>query len=142
MAGWEPEITGFFCNWCTCEAADRAGKSKLKMPPNVANIRVMCSSRVDSVSILQSLLRGADGVLVAGCHPGDCHYEKGNYYARRRFALLKGVLETFGIEPERVQLSWIGASEGQKFQKVVTDFTEKIRKLGPNPARRNSGVPR
>jgi F420-non-reducing hydrogenase iron-sulfur subunit len=93
----------------------------------------MCSSRIDSALVLRALLRGADGVLFAGCHPGDCHYDKGNYYARRRFALLKSVVETLGLEPERLQLSWIGASEGPRFQKVISEFTEKIKKLGPNP---------
>ncbi len=128
-----PKIVGFCCNWCTYAAADLAGTSKLKMPSSLAVIRVMCSSRIDPTLILRAFLRGADGVLLAGCHPGDCHYEKGNYYARRRFVLLKSVVETLGLDSERLQLSWIGASEGPRFQQVVTKFTEKIKKMGPNP---------
>ncbi|MCK4235351.1 hydrogenase iron-sulfur subunit [candidate division WOR-3 bacterium] len=135
-----PKIVGFLCNWCTYAAADLAGTSKMKMPPSLAVIRVMCSSRVDPVLVLRAFLRGADGVLVAGCHPGDCHYEKGNYYARRRFALLKSVVETLGLDSERLQLSWIGASEGPRFQQVVTEFTDKIKKLGQNPMQKKTSL--
>ena len=98
-------------------------------------IRVMCSSRVDPVLVTTAFLRGADGILVAGCHPGDCHYEKGNYYTRRRFALMKKVVETLGLEAERLRLSWISASEGQRFAEVITDFDRKIKEIGPNPMR-------
>jgi F420-non-reducing hydrogenase iron-sulfur subunit len=130
---FKPIIVGFLCNWCSYAGADLAGTSKLKMPASLSPIRVMCSSRVDPVLIGTAFLRGADGVLVAGCHPGDCHYEKGNYNARRRFALAKNVIESLGLESDRIRLSWISASEGQRFQQVITEFTEKIRNMGPNP---------
>ncbi len=133
--GFEPKIVGFLCYWCSYTAADLAGVSRMKYPPNLRVIRVMCSSRVDPVFIIKALLDGADGVLVAGCHPGDCHYQKGNYYARRKVALTKKILESLGLEPERVKLSWIAASEGPKFAQVAKEFTEEIRRLGPNPAR-------
>ena len=133
--GFSPLIVGFLCNWCSYAGADLAGTSKLKMPASLAPIRVMCSGRIDPALVARALLRGADGVLIAGCHPGDCHYEKGNYYARRRFAVLKRVVESLGLEAERLRLSWVSASEGARFQEVVTEFTEEIRKLGPNPMR-------
>jgi len=133
---FEPKIVGFLCYWCSYTAADLAGVSRMKYPANLRVIRVMCSSRVDPVFILKALLDGADGVLVAGCHPGDCHYQKGNYYARRKIALTKKLLESMGLEPERVKLSWIAASEGPKFAQVAKEFTEEIKKLGPNPAKR------
>ncbi len=135
-----PKIVGFLCNWCSYAGADLAGTSKLKMPPSVSSIRVMCSGRVDPVLVATAFLRGADGVLVAGCHPGDCHYEKGNYYARRRFAILKKVMETLGLESERLRLSWVSASEGPRFQEVITEFTEKIKKLGPNPVKEKTSL--
>jgi F420-non-reducing hydrogenase iron-sulfur subunit len=128
-----PKIVGFLCNWCSYAGADLAGTSKLKMPSSLTPIRVMCSSRIDSVLIATAFLRGADGVLIAGCHPGDCHYDKGNYYARRRIALTEKVLESLGLESERIRLSWVSASEGPRFKDVVTEFTENIKKLGPNP---------
>ncbi len=133
MDDFEPRIIGFLCNWCSYAGADLAGTSRLKMPPNLVPIKVMCSSRVDPEMVTDAFLRGADGVLIAGCHPGDCHYDKGNYYARRRFAVLKKVVESLGLEADRLRLSWISASEGVRFQQVVEEFTEKIRKLGPNP---------
>ncbi len=128
-----PNIVGFLCNWCSYGGADRAGASKLDIAPSISVVRVMCSSRVDPSLVLNTLLWGADGVLVAGCHPGDCHYKEGNYYTRRRFAQLKKVLETLNIDPERVQLAWISAAEGQRYADVVNDFTSKIESLGPNP---------
>jgi F420-non-reducing hydrogenase iron-sulfur subunit len=131
--GFEPRIVAFVCRWCAYSAADLAGTSRLKYPPNAVAIRVMCSSRVDPSFVLHALKQGADGVLVAGCHPGDCHYQVGNYHARRRMALLKQVLTTLGLGPERVQLSWIGASEGPRFADVITEFTETLRALGPRP---------
>ena len=140
MAEFKPRIVGFLCNWCSYAGADLAGTSKLKMPSSLTPIRVMCSGRVDPVLIATALLRGADGVLVAGCHPGDCHYEKGNYYARRRFALTKRLLETLGLEPERIRLAWVSAAEGQRFAKVVTEFTEQISALGPNPMRAKTSL--
>lgn len=138
MEKFEPRIVGFLCNWCSYAGADLAGTSRLEMAPNLVPIKVMCSSRVDPEMVTDAFLRGADGVLIAGCHPGDCHYDKGNYFARRRFAVLKKVVESLGLEAERLRLSWISASEGAKFQQVVTEFTEKIRELGPNPARKET----
>ena len=133
---FEPNIVGFLCNWCSYTAADLAGVSRIAYPPNLRVIRVMCSSRVDPVFIIKALLDGTDGVLVAGCHPGDCHYQKGNYHARRKIALTKKLLESMALEPVRVKLSWIAASEGLRFAQVAKDFTEEIRNLGPNPAKR------
>ena len=137
---FDPNIVGFLCNWCSYAAADLAGSNKFEVPATLTTIRVMCSSRVDPVTLLSAWLRGADGVLVAGCHPGDCHYQTGNYLARRRFALMRRILNVFGFESERFRLSWISASEGQKYQQVVIEFTEKIKKLGPNPIRRHTLV--
>jgi len=130
---FEPNIIGFLCNWCSYAGADLAGTSRLKYPPNIKSIRVMCSGRVDPVFILEALRKGADGVLVAGCHPGDCHYQSGNYKTNRRIKLLKKLLREMGIEPERVRFEYISASEGVKFAQVVTDFVDELKKLGPNP---------
>jgi len=129
---FRPNIIGFLCNWCTYTGADLAGTSRLQYPPSILSIRVMCSSRVDPLFLLTAILRGADAVLVGGCHPGDCHYQKGNYYTRRRLALLKKLFETFGLEDERIRLSWISASEGPRFAQVVTEYTKKVKELGPN----------
>jgi len=128
-----PRIVGFLCNWCSYAGADLAGATKLEIPSSLSVIRVMCSGRVDPVLVVTALLHGADGVLVAGCHPGDCHYRKGNYYARRRFALLKKTFETLGLDSERFMLAWVSASEGQRFKEVATEFTEQIKKMGPSP---------
>ncbi len=133
MSEFEPNIIGFLCNWCSYAGADLAGTSRMKYPSNVKTIRVMCSGRVDPVYILEALKKGADGVLVAGCHPGDCHYQSGNYKANRRMKLLKKMLIELGLEPERVRFEYISASEGKKFADVITDMTNEIRKLGPNP---------
>ena len=131
---FEPKIVGFLCNWCAYAGADLAGVSRMQYPPNIRIVRVMCSGRVDPSFILEALKDGADGVLVAGCHlPSDCHYISGNFKALRRIKLLKKVLEQFGIEPERVRLEWISASEGDKFATVVKDMVERIQKIGPNP---------
>ena len=130
-----PNIVGFLCNWCSYTGADLAGTSRLEYPPSLKVIRVMCSGRVDPVFILKAFLMGADGVLVGGCHPGDCHYQTNNYYARRRIALLKKVFETLGLESDRVRLSWISASEGERFKRVNTEFTERLEKKGPNPVK-------
>jgi F420-non-reducing hydrogenase iron-sulfur subunit len=130
-----PNIVGFLCNWCSYTGADLAGTSRLEYPPSLKVIRVMCSGRVDPVFILKAFLMGADGVLVGGCHPGDCHYQTNNYYARRRIALLKKVFETLGLESDRVRLSWISASEGERFKRVNTEFTEKLEGKGPNPTK-------
>lgn len=135
---FKPKIVGYLCNWCTYAAADLAGASRLDIKPSINVIRVMCSSRIDQNLILTTFFGGADGILIAGCHPGDCHYDKGNYYARRRYALLKKVLETLKLDPERLQLSWISAAEGKRYATVVNEFTERIRKLGPNPINNNS----
>jgi len=132
--GFEPKIIGFLCNWCAYAGADLAGVSRIQYPPNIRIIRVMCSGRIDPTFILEALKDGADGVLVAGCHlPSDCHYMSGNFKALRRIVLLKKVLKDFGIEPQRVRLEWVSASEGDRFAAVVRDMVEEIKKLGPNP---------
>jgi F420-non-reducing hydrogenase iron-sulfur subunit len=133
---FEPRIVAFLCNWCSYAGADLAGVSRLQMPPTFRVIRVMCSSRVDPMFVVKAFLQGADGVIIAGCLPGDCHYLKGNYYARRRFAVLNKTFESLGLEPERLRLSWVSASDGPRYAEVVKEFTEEIRKLGPSPARR------
>ena len=131
---FEPKIIGFLCNWCSYAGADLAGVSRIQYPPNIRIIRVMCSGRIDPAFILEALKDGADGVLVAGCHlPSDCHYLSGNFKALRRIILLKRVLQDFGIEPERVRIEWVSASEGDKFATVVRDMVEEIKKLGSNP---------
>ena len=129
---WEPKLLGLLCRWCSYVGADLAGTSRKKYPANIRIIRVPCSGRVDPLFILKALRLGFDGVLVSGCHLGDCHYQTGNYYARRRMAITKKFLEHLGIKPERVQASWVSASEGAKFTEVVTEVTQGIRKLGPN----------
>ena len=137
---FKPNLVGFLCNWCSYAGADLAGSNKLEIKPFLSVVKVMCSSRVNSNLVLSSFLWGADGVLIAGCHPGDCHYEKGNYYARRRFALLKKIMETLGLEPERLQLSWVSASEGKRYAEVVNKFAEDIEKIGPSPFRKNQNL--
>jgi F420-non-reducing hydrogenase iron-sulfur subunit len=131
QADWEPRIIAFLCNWCSYAGADLAGVSRIQYPPNVRIVRVPCSGRVNPLYIIKSLQHGADGVLVSGCHPGDCHYTSGNYYARRRFALLKSLLESVGIEPGRVNFSWVSAAEGEKFAQVVRGVVESVKTLGP-----------
>jgi len=133
MTEFKPKIMGFLCNWCSYAGADLAGVSRIQYPPTIRIVRVMCSGRVDPIFILEAFRSGADGVLVAGCHPGDCHYLAGNYKAQRRVIMMKRLLEQFGIEPERLRLDWVSASEGDRFAKVVKDMTEDIRKLGPSP---------
>jgi F420-non-reducing hydrogenase iron-sulfur subunit len=128
---FEPRIVAFFCTWCTYTAADLAGISRLQYAPNVRIIRLMCSGRVDPQFVLAAFRRGADGVLVGGCHPGDCHYQQGNYNALRRCELLRPVLDRMGIEQERLRLEWISASEGDKVQRVCNEMTEQLRALGP-----------
>ena len=128
---WQPRIIAFFCNWCTYTAADLAGVSRYTYEPNVRVIRIMCSGRLDPQFIMKALREGADAVLIGGCHPGDCHYQEGNYKALRRFKLLKQMLKQFGIEDERLRLEWISASEGDKVQKVINDMVDQVRKLGP-----------
>lgn len=128
---FEPKLIGFLCNWCTSSAADLAGTTRLHYPPNLAAIRVMCSGSVDPTYVIRAYLEGADGVLIGGCHPGDCHYIKGNYYARRRIALVKKLLEYVGLEPERFQMSWVSAAEGTKYTQVIKDFVKELKPLGP-----------
>jgi F420-non-reducing hydrogenase iron-sulfur subunit len=130
-APFEPRIVAFFCNWCTYIAADLAGSSRMKIPPNVRVVRVMCSGRVDPQFILDAFAKGADGVLIGGCHPGDCHYQEGNYKALRRYRLLKRMMAQMGIEEERFRLEWISASEAERFRVVMTEMVEKVRALGP-----------
>jgi F420-non-reducing hydrogenase iron-sulfur subunit len=130
--GFEPKIIGFLCNWCSYAGADLAGVSRIQYPPNIRIIRVMCSGRIDPTFVLEAFKDGADGVLVAGCHlPSDCHYISGNFKALRRITLLKKVLQGFGVEPERLRLEWISASEGDKFAGVVRSMVDDIKKLGP-----------
>jgi len=133
---FEPKIIGFLCNWCSYAGADLAGVSRFQYPPNVRVIRVMCSSRVDPVYILKALTQGADGVLIAGCHPGDCHYIEGNYRTRRRIAALNEILDKYGLK-DRVFLEWVSASEGKRFADVIGSVTDSIRDLGPSDHKTN-----
>jgi len=128
---FEPRLVAFVCNWCTYAGADLAGTSRLKYASNVRVIRVPCSGRVDPLLIVKAFERGADGVLVSGCHPGDCHYVEGNYYARRRFRVFRDLLLFLGIEPERIQFSWVSAAEGAKWADLINDLTAKLRAVGP-----------
>lgn len=128
---FEPRIIGFLCNWCAYSGADLAGTSRIQYPANVDIIRVMCSGRVDPTFVIKAFQLGADGVLVCGCHPGDCHYSEGNYKTARRMPVLKKLLRQFGIEPERLRLEWISASEGDRFALVVKEMTEQLQELGP-----------
>jgi len=128
---FEPNIVAFLCNWCSYAGADLAGTSRIQYPPNVKIIRVMCSGRVNPIFVLNALQEGVDGVIIGGCHPGECHYETGNYLARRRMTVLKKILEYIGINPKRVQMAWISASEGGKFAEVIKTATDEIKKLGP-----------
>ncbi len=129
--GFSPRIVAFFCNWCTYTAADLAGTARMKYAPNVRVIKVMCSGRVDPQFILAAFREGADGVLIGGCHPGDCHYQEGNHKALRRYRLLKRLLAQMGIEDERCRLEWISASEGDKVQRVINDMVAQVKRLGP-----------
>ncbi len=128
---WSPKIVAFLCNWCSYAGADLAGVSRMQYAPNVRVIRVPCSGRVNPMYILSALMRGADGVLVSGCHPGDCHYISGNLVARRKFSMLKNFLEHVGIEPERVQFSWISASEGAQFASLMEKVVADVQRIGP-----------
>ena len=132
---FEPRILVFCCNWCSYAGADLAGVSRLQMPPHFRVIRVMCSARVDPEFVLRAFQKGADGVLVAGCHPADCHYIGGNYRTRRRIALLRILLQQFGFDPGRLKLEWISAGEGERFQKTIVEFTDVVNELGPSPVR-------
>ncbi len=133
MTEFEPKIVAFCCNWCSYAGADGAGVARLQMPTNFRIIRTMCSARVDPEHVLRAFAKGADGVVILGCHPADCHYIGGNYRARRRIALLRLVLEQYGFDPKRLKLEWVSASEGEKFQTTMVDFVDTIKKLGPTP---------
>lgn len=128
---FEPRIVGFLCYWCAYTGADLAGTSRLKYEPNIRIIRVMCSGRIDPTFVLKAFREGADGVLVCGCHPGECHYLEGNYKTARRIPLLKKMLQQLGIEEERLRLEWVSASEGDRFVEIVNEMTKDIKKLGP-----------
>jgi F420-non-reducing hydrogenase iron-sulfur subunit len=141
MNNFEPKIVAFCCNWCSYAGADLAGTSRIQYCPNIRVIRVMCSGRVNPLFVLKALTVGADGVLILGCHPGDCHYIEGNYKTLRRIPLLKKMLQQLGVEEDRVRLEWVSASEGAKFAEVANTFTQTIRNLGPNasgPFKQNS----
>jgi coenzyme F420-reducing hydrogenase delta subunit len=137
---FEPRIVAFVCNWCTYAGADLAGTSRLQYAPNVRIIKLPCTGRIDPLFILKAFEGGADGVLVSGCHPGDCHYTSGNYHARRRWAIFRKLLNFTGIDPRRVHFSWVSAAEGGKFADLINKVTAEIRAAGPfegsNPARR------
>ncbi|OIP26857.1 MAG: methyl-viologen-reducing hydrogenase subunit delta [Chloroflexi bacterium CG_4_9_14_3_um_filter_45_9] len=133
MAEFEPKILAFCCNWCSYAGADLAGVSRLQYPPNIRIIRVMCSGRVEPEFVVKALSLRADGVLILGCHIGDCHYIYGNHRTKKRMAILERILGYLGIDPARVRLEWVSASEGARFAEVVRQFTEEIKKLGPNP---------
>ena len=128
---FEPVIVGFLCNWCSYAGADLAGVSRIPSAPNLRALRVMCSGRVDPVFVLRAFEMGADGVLVAGCHPGDCHYAEGNYKTLRRMAVLRTLLRARGIDPRRLRVEWVSAAEGEKWARVVNEMTEEVRALGP-----------
>ena len=131
MSEFEPNIVAFLCNWCSYAGADLTGTTRTHYPPTVKVIRVMCTGRVNPLFVAQVLRTGADGVLISGCHPGECHYMKGNFLARRRFLIMRNLLEFIGIDPQRIRMSWVSASEGKKFADVITEVTEEIKKLGP-----------
>ena len=131
---YEPKIVAFFCNWCTYLAADLAGTSRIKYAPNAEVVRVMCSGRVDVQFVLKAFAKGADGVLIGGCHPGDCHYQEGNYKALRRYRLMQRLLRQMGIEEERLRLEWISAAEGDRVRVVINEMVADLKRLGPlNP---------
>lgn len=135
MNDYEPQIIAFVCNWCTYAGADLAGTSRIQYPPNVKMIRLMCSGSVDPIYIIKPLLEGVDGILIGGCHPGDCHYLNGNYKARRRVTILKTILEGIGFPSDRIWLKWISASEGRVFANTITEMVAELKKMGPNSLR-------
>jgi len=138
---FEPKIVGFLCNWCSYAGANLAGTSRLQYPSNVRIIRVPCSGRVDPLLVVKAFQGGADGVMVLGCHPGDCHYREGNFYARRRFTLVHGFLDFLGVDEQRLHMDWVSAAEGKRFAQVVSDFTEQVRRLGPLASHPGQGEP-
>ena len=129
---WKPKIIAFLCNWSSYAGADLAGVSRIQYPPNIRIVRVPCSGRISPYFIIKSLQQGWDGVLVSGCHPGDCHYISGNLVARRRFSIMNDILKFFGIKPDRVNFSWVSAAEGQRFADIIKEVVDKVKKLGPN----------
>ena len=133
MSAFEPKIIGFLCNWCSYAGADLAGVSRIQYPSNIRVVRVMCSGRIDPIIPIEVFVKGADGVLVLGCHPGDCHYSEGNLYEQKKIKILNKLLALTGIGADRLKLEWVSASEGQRFAQVVTQFTEQIRQLGQSP---------
>ena len=133
MHEFEPKIVAFLCNWCTYTGADLAGTSRLQYPPNIRIVRLMCTGAVDTIYVLKALIEGADGVLIGGCHPGDCHYQTGNYKVRRRITILKKILNRFGYDEDRVWLRWISASEGKLFAETISRMVEELKDKGPNP---------
>ena len=128
---FEPKIVAFLCKWCSSAGSDLAGVSRMQYPTNVVPITVMCSGSVSPLYIFNAFQKGADGVLVSGCHPGDCHYIKGNFYARRRIALVKEIIEYIGLEPQRFKMSWVSAAEGKKYTQIIQDFVQDLKPLGP-----------
>lgn len=130
-SGFEPRIIAFVCTWCTYTGADLAGTNRLQMPPNVRVIRLNCSSRVDPLFVMKAFERGADGVIISGCHPGDCHYSTGNYYARRRFAIFRELLDFMGVDERRLTVSWVSASQGGKWRDVVSEAITRVKEIGP-----------
>ena len=128
---FNPKIIAFLCKWCSYTGADLAGTSRMEYKPNVRAIRVMCSGRIEPTFVLRAFRQGADGVLLCGCHPGDCHYQEGNYRCLRRYQLLKDYIQQMGIEPERLKLEWISASEGKQFAELINSFTQTVKELGP-----------
>ncbi len=136
---FEPKIIGLLCNWCSFAGADMAGTSRTPYPANIRILRVPCSGRVDPLLVAKCFQEGADGVLISGCHPGDCHYSQGNYIARRRIALLRELLDYLGISRERLRLEWVSAAEGRRFANVVTEFTQTVRALGPREGEKAKG---
>lgn len=135
---FEPKIVAFLCKWCSSAGSDLAGVSRMEYPPNVVPITVMCSGSVSPLYIFSAFKRGADGVLVSGCHPGDCHYIKGNFYARRRIALVKKLLDYIGLEPQRFQMAWVSAAEGKKYTQIIKDFVQELKPLGPQTKMRSN----
>ena len=133
---YQPKIVAFFCKWCTSGGADLAGTMRLSYPANAVSIRVMCSSRVDPEHVLEAFQEGADGVFIGGCHPGDCHYKSGNYQTIKRMTLLKQAMEQLSINPRRLRVEWVSASEGQRFKSVISEFTEELCELGKLQSRR------
>ena len=139
IEGYEPKVLVFACNWCSYAGADMAGVSRLQMPPNCRIVRVMCSARVRPEMVISALSKGIDGVLVLGCHPGDCHYSEGNFYTRRRSLVLQKLLDCFGIAKERFQVQWVSAAEGAKFAETIREVVKQISELGPNPIGKSHG---